>query len=297
MRLIVDQPDRLDRFLARMIPEASRTRLAKLIEAGEVFVDGEIEKPSFKLEPGMEVDVDPPGDQPPHDLTPYAMDLDVVFEDADIIVINKPRGLASHPAASLHEPSLVNALLAHGSQLSTGSQLFRPGIVHRLDKETTGLIVVAKNDAAHASLAEQIATKSARRSYFAVVSSPPSSEVFDVDAPIARDPRNRIRMAVVSHGRDALTHVQMLRRTPVGSLLGVRLSTGRTHQIRVHLSAVGHPVVGDTLYGGGDGPLQLHAAHLAITHPASGAPMKFTAPAPPEFVIEPLAEDYERLQG
>src|SRR5579862_1072974 len=152
MRLICDQAERLDRFLARSLPHISRTRLARLIQESAVLVDGDPEKPAFRLEPGMEVDLEPPGETPAHELTPYPMALDIVFEDEILLVVNKPRGLATHPAPTLKEPSLVNALLAHGTSLSSGSSPFRPGIVHRLDKDTTGLLIVAKTDAAHANL-------------------------------------------------------------------------------------------------------------------------------------------------
>ena len=295
MRLAADRYERLDRFLARSVPTISRTRLARLVSENLVLVDGEPEKPSFRLEPGMEVEFEPPGETPAHNLEPFPMDLDIVYEDAELLVVNKPRGLATHPAPTLSEPSLVNALLAHGATLSSGSSSFRPGIVHRLDKETTGLLIVAKTDASHAHLTAQIAAKTAVRAYVAIVAGDPGSERFDIDAPIGRDPRNRLRMAVDPKGRTALTHVQVMRRIPNCTFLGVRLSTGRTHQIRVHLSAVGFPVIGDKLYGGGDGPMQLHAAALAFTHPSTGDEMAFTCRPPLDFAESPTPEELSNL--
>ena len=295
MRLIADRSERLDRFLARTLPAYSRTRLAGVISAGGVLVDGEAEKPAFRLEPGMEVELDQPGERAAHDLAPFSLALDIVFEDGDLIVVNKPRGLATHPAHTLNEPSLVNALLAHGAELSSGSASFRPGIVHRLDKDTTGLLVVAKNDKAHASLAAQIAAKTANRAYLALVPGVPDSERFEIDAPIGRDPRNRLRMAVDRNGRTALTNVRVVRRVTSGSLLAVRLSTGRTHQIRVHLSAVGYPIIGDRLYGGGTGPLQLHAAALSFVHPSTAVPIAFTSRPPVDFATDVAQADIDDL--
>lgn len=293
MLLIADQSERLDRFLARSLPEFSRSKLAKLIEQGLVLVDGEVVKPSFLLSSGMEVELDEPEQREAHDLTPADIPLDVVFEDDALLVVNKPRGLASHPAASLKEPSLVNALLFRSHGLSQIGEAFRPGIVHRLDKETTGLMVVAKTDEAHAALAKQIETKAAGRRYFAVVAGDPEQERFFVKAPMARDKRDRIKMAVDPLGKDAVTEIKVIARTERGVLLGVRLETGRTHQIRVHLSAVGLPVLGDSLYAPrefGSGPLQLHAGYLSFDHPSTGNRIVTTALPPEDFVARELAD-------
>lgn len=286
MTFIADQYERLDKCLARLLPEHSRTKLGKLIDEGGVTVNGKQQKTSFKLTPGDQVEVSgQPEETAVHDLTPVEMDLEILFEDDQLLVVNKPRGLATHPAPTLKEPSLVNALLARGS-LSSGSEPYRPGIVHRLDKETTGLLVVAKNDAAHLKLARQIAGKTAERRYVAVVAGELDTDSFKVDAPIARDRHNRLRMAVDAHGKPAVTHVRRIARLPEGTLVAVRLETGRTHQIRVHLRAIGHPVLGDTLYNPqrSELPLQLHAAALAFDHPVSSKRIHVFKGPPADFL-------------
>lgn len=287
MELIADGSERLDRFLAQRLPEHSRTKLVRLIDAGEVTVDGAPQKPSFKLEPGMTVSLPEPPETAAHDLTPADIPLEVVYEDAAMLVVNKPRGLASHPAASLGEPSLVNALLARGTPLSEVGEAFRPGIVHRLDKETTGLMVVAKTDSAHVSLARQMEGKTAERRYLALVAGDVERERFLIDMPIGRDPKHRVRMAVVPDGKPARTHVKRLARLEAGTLLACRLETGRTHQIRVHLAYHAMPVIGDALYAPRavrEGPLQLHAAYLALDHPVDGRRMAFRAAPDASFL-------------
>lgn len=288
MEFVADQFERLDVFLARNLPQHSRTKLSKFITDGGVRVNGKVEKPSFKLEPGMTITMRQPPEPPPHDLTPADIPLDIRYEDEHLLVVNKPRGLATHPASSLKEPSLVNALLARSHPLSKTAGTFRPGIVHRLDKETTGLLVVAKNDSAHSSLARQIERKDAERRYFAIVEGEPEHPVVTINARLARDPRDRLKMSVQEKGRIAVTHAKRLSESQYGTLVAVRLETGRTHQIRAHLSAIGHPVVGDALYGSKqpDLPMQLHAAYLRFTHPVSGEVLEVYAEPPDDFGAE-----------
>lgn len=235
----------------------------------------------------MVVALDAPLESAPHNLEPAEIPLEVAYEDDDLMIVNKPRGLAAHPAASLKEPSLVNALLARTQHLSTVGGDFRPGIVHRLDKDTTGLMVVAKNDEAHVNLSRQIESKSAERRYVAVVAGELDQERFDINAPMARDKKNRLKMAVDPKGKNALTHILRLGRSDAGTIIAARLETGRTHQIRVHLRAIGHPVIGDSIYAPkelAEGPLQLHAAYLALDQPKVGKRIAVYADPPADFL-------------
>ncbi|MBI5708192.1 MAG: RluA family pseudouridine synthase [Armatimonadetes bacterium] len=287
MKLVCSSPCRLDSFLAGELKDHSRTRLAELITSGAVTVEGKPRKPSFKLEAGMSVELSAlPENRPAHDLTPADIPLHVLFEDGYLLVVNKPRGMATHPAPSLKEPSLVNALLARGKGLSEAGGAFRPGIVHRLDKATTGLIVVAKTDAAHHALARQFADKTAGRTYLAWVAGEFGQPELRIEAPIGRDPKNRTRMAVDPKGKPAATLVRVLKGLNARSLIECRLETGRTHQIRVHLAALGHPVVGDAVYNRspGEHPLQLHAARLEFEHPESGKRLEFSVAPPEDFI-------------
>lgn len=302
MEFVVDAVDRLDRFVATKLSEHSRSKLVRLIEAGEILLDGQPAKASIKLSIGQTVFVPEIGDSEPHDLSPAEIPLEIVFEDEDLLVVNKPRGLASHPAASLKEPSLVNALLARGQDLSQVAGSFRPGIVHRLDKETTGLMVVAKNDQAHVLLAKQIESKSAERRYFAVLAGEIIREKFAVDAPIARSKQNRQLMTVDPKGKRAVTHLRRVTRLSQGTLIAARLETGRTHQIRVHCRSIGHPVLGDNLYAPKEwatGDMQLHAAYLAFDHPRTGERV-VTFAAPPgdflgyEFATREVIEGFDK---
>ena len=272
--------------MTKCLPEHSRSKLTKLIDSGEILVGGKAVKASYKLSAGEYVDIPDIPEAEPHDLTPADIPIEVMYEDDHLLVINKPRGLASHPAASLKEPSLVNALLSRGQALSQTAGSFRPGIVHRLDKETTGLMVVAKTDAAHVILAKQIESKSAERRYFAVVAGDIEREKFLIDAAMARSKVNRQMMAVDPDGKRAITHVHRIARNERGTTVAIRLETGRTHQIRVHMRAIGHPVLGDNLYAPKEwasGAMQLHAAYLAFDHPVTGIRIVTYCDPPTDF--------------
>jgi 23S rRNA pseudouridine1911/1915/1917 synthase len=306
--------ERLDRALAARVADASRSRLKALILAGQVAIGGRtIRDPGHRVNAGDEIAVAVPPAEPATP-EPENIPLSIVHEDADIIVIDKPRGLVVHPAAGNWTGTLVNALLAHcGASLSGIGGVRRPGIVHRLDKDTTGLMVVAKNDRAHRSLAAQFAdhgrTGLLQRGYLAFVWGAPAHARGVIDKPIDRHPRARDRMAVRPTGRDAVTHWEIVARYPlrattaVVSLLDCRLKTGRTHQIRVHFAAIGHPLLGDSVYGQGfktkaallpdDGRealaalsrQALHAYLLAIEHPVSGEEMVFRSDLPPDLTM------------
>ncbi len=295
---------RLDRVLAGLVSNLSRTRIKALIEEGRVSADGEtIMDPSYRVKPGQTFAIIVPESRPAAP-EPQPIDLDIVFEDKDVLVIDKPAGLVVHPAPGNPDRTLVNALIAHcGDTLSGIGGVRRPGIVHRLDKDTSGLMVVAKNDAAHASLAAQFAGRSITRAYRAVVWGVPSPRRGEIAGNIARSPRNRKKMAVVRRGgKAALTRYRVLK--PLGSaasLIECRLATGRTHQIRVHLAWKGHPIVGDPTYsrnkaararslGPGAaravaalGRQALHAHLIGFTHPATAERLEFESALPPDI--------------
>lgn len=287
MRLTADENERLDRFVARLMPEHSRSKLTKLIDSGDVRVDGVERKASFALRPGMEVEVIGTPETAIHDLTPADIALDVRWQDEHLLVVNKPRGMASHPAPGNRKPTLVNALLSRSHALSAEGGEFRPGIVHRLDKDTTGLMVVAKSDSVHRHLQDQIKAKTAERRYVALVWGHFEQNRFTVDAAIARNPFNRLQMKVDPKGKPAVTHFKVLAPREGMTVIGVRLETGRTHQIRVHASWLAHPVKGDDLYSTGawrEGALQLHAAFLSFDHPVSGERIVVWAEPPHDFI-------------
>jgi 23S rRNA pseudouridine1911/1915/1917 synthase len=291
------RPERLDRALARLLPALSRSRLKALIEAGQVSRDGApVREPSTKVKAGQNFAIIIPNPQP---ATPAAQPiaLTILYEDDDLIVIDKPAGLVVHPAPGNLDLTLVNALLAHCGESLTGiGGVLRPGIVHRLDKDTSGVLVAAKTAAAHAGLVAQFAGRTVARSYLAVVWGSPNPAAGAVDAPIGRSPTNRKKMAVVARGgRAALTRYRTLRRYAGGgaALLECRLGTGRTHQIRVHLAHIGHAVLGDAVYSrtrrsppavaaaaARIGRQALHANSLGFVHPVSGKPLSFASEPP-----------------
>jgi 23S rRNA pseudouridine1911/1915/1917 synthase len=286
---------RLDAYLAAHIADWSRSRIKRLIEDGDVLVAGRTAKPSYKLRAAdhVEVELSAP---PPTEFAPENIPLEIIHEDADLVVINKPAGLVVHPAAGTPSGTLANALAYHFERLSHAGGRARPGIVHRLDRDTSGLILVAKTEAAHESLADQFRARTVFKSYVALVHGRVAQESGRIDGSMARDPRNRTRMAVVQGGRPALSLYSVRRRYDRFTLLDVEIKTGRTHQIRVHLEWLKHPVVGDTVYNGGrdktvpDARLRarihalhrqfLHAEQLGFRHPRTGEAMRFTAPLP-----------------
>jgi len=296
---------RLDQVLAELFPDFSRSRLQAWIRAGQVRIDGRCRRPRDPVAGGEEVAVDAVI-EPDTRWLAEPIPLRVVYEDPDLLVINKPAGLVTHPGAGNWSGTMANGLLHLAPELAT---LPRAGIVHRLDKETSGLLVVARTLQAHQALVAALAQRDVRREYLAVVHGVPTGGA-TVDAPIGRHPVERKRMAVVTNGRHAVTHYRVAERFRASALLDVRLETGRTHQIRVHLTHVHHPLVGDPVYGGrarvprGASPalrslLQafprqaLHAVRLALAHPRSGAPMAWEAPLPTDFaeLLQALRDD------
>ena len=277
---------RLDLCLAEMT-DLSRSRAQSLIDAGMVLLNGSPCKQKDPVRAGDTVRYSVP-EAKSIELIPEGIPLDIVYEDEDICVVNKPRGMVVHPAVGNERGTLVNALLYHFGDLSTIGGEIRPGIVHRIDKLTSGLLVVAKNDFAHERLARQFADHSAHRSYIALVAGNIREDTGTVDAPIGRHPTDRKRMAVVANGRRAVTHYRVLYRFPAVTVLSLELETGRTHQIRVHMAHIHHPVVGDQVYSSGKNALgmegqALHGWRLQLVHPRFGESMSFVAPLPEDM--------------
>ncbi len=290
---------RLDVWLARSLPSLSRARLQSLIEEGHVLLDGARARASTRLRPGQGVSVHVPAPVPAEP-RPEDIPLSVLYQDEHLLVIDKPAGLVVHPGAGVAGGTLVNALLRHVKDLSGVGGVLRPGLVHRLDRGTSGLLVVAKDDQTHRALVRQFASRSVEKEYLALVHGVPTRPRGTVDAPIGRDPVHRRRMSVrAPRGRQARTSWEVDEAFDGAALLRVRIHTGRTHQIRVHLASLGHPVVGDAVYGGTRTPSSrraaarevlrslprpaLHAAHLAFTHPATGERLAFEAPLPADI--------------
>lgn len=286
-----DEGKRLDAYLVAQMGTVTRSFIQKLIDDGYVTVAGKTVKSGLKLKAGMEVEVNKP-DPRPLNLEPQDIPLDIVYEDQDIIVVNKPKDLVVHPAAGNWEGTLVNALLSHcKDSLSDINGVIRPGIVHRIDKDTTGLLVVAKNNSAHLFLSEQLKEHKIQRTYEAIVDGVIKEDTGTISAPIGRHPTQRKKMAVNhQNGKPAITHYKVLEHFSKYTYIQLTLETGRTHQIRVHMSSKGHPVTGDTVYGrecrlmDTEGQA-LHARYLKLVHPGSGQEMVFEAPLPDYFNV------------
>ena len=286
--LTVREPNRADAALSAALDGLTRSAAQKWLEEGRVTLDGRPLKKNARLQPGDTLLITPPQPQA-IDLVPQDIPLDVAYEDGDVIVVNKPVGMVVHPAPGHPDGTLVNALLYHcGNTLSGINGELRPGIVHRIDRDTSGLIIAAKNDRAHLSLAAQLQDHSLFRLYHAVAAGGFREDSGTVSAPIARHRADRKRMAVVPDGREAVTHWQVVDSQKGLTHLTCRLETGRTHQIRVHMAYLGHPLLGDTVYGGkkpvpGLAVQSLHAAQLTFTHPSTGERLTVEAPLPDWF--------------
>lgn len=282
-----DAGQRADIYLAAQLG-VSRSNMQKLLDEGRVSRGMKVLKANYKVRPGEELTIAIPEPEP-LEVQPEDIPLDIIFEDEDVVVVNKPRGMVVHPAPGNYTGTLVNALLYHCKNLSGINSVIRPGIVHRLDKDTSGIMIVAKNDAAHISLSEQIQTKSAHRSYFAIVRGNIKTDSGTVATQIARDKNDRKKMTVVKEGgRDAVTDYEVLERFGRFSVVRCQLRTGRTHQIRVHMEYLGYPLVGDPKYSPMKVPFAingqaLHSQELEFTHPRTGEHLRFEAPLPEDM--------------
>lgn len=281
---------RIDKYLAEACPELSRSHVQKLLKSGQVLVNAGSVKASYVVSPGDCIEVEVPEAAEP-EIEAEPMDLDILYEDQDVILVNKPKGMVVHPAAGHYSHTLVNGLMYHcKDRLSGINGVLRPGIVHRIDMDTTGVLIVCKNDMAHNSIAGQLKEHTITRRYQAIVHGVIKEDEGTVDAPIGRHPAERKRMCVnYSNGRSAVTHYRVLKRFEHFTYVECRLETGRTHQIRVHMASLRHPLLGDRVYGPARCPVAglegqtLHAGVLGFIHPRTGVYMEFTAPLPSYF--------------
>lgn len=280
---------RIDRYLAETCEELSRSYIQKLLKNGDVSVDGKAVKASYKVTPGDTVELEIPDAVEP-EIEAEDMELDILYEDEDVLLVNKPKGMVVHPAAGHYSGTLVNGLMAHcRNQLSGINGVMRPGIVHRIDMDTTGILIVCKNDFSHNSIAAQLKEHSITRKYRAVVHGVVKEDDGTVDAPIGRHPADRKKMSInEKNGKHAVTHYHVLKRFSKYTYIECQLETGRTHQIRVHMASIHHPLLGDTVYGPEKCPFSLqgqtlHAGVLGFIHPRTGEYMEFTAPLPDYF--------------
>ena len=294
---IEQKSGRVDKYLTTELDTMSRSKVQNLIADGYVFVNGETIKANYKLETGDKVEVFVPEPEAV-DVEAEDIPLDIIYEDKDIVLINKAQGMVVHPGAGNPNGTLVNALLFHIKDLSGINGEIRPGIVHRLDKDTSGILMVAKNDEAHVNLSEKLQNRTVKRKYWALVHGVLPHEHGTINAPIGRDPKDRQKFTVIKGGKEAISHFRVLERIQKFSLMEVSLETGRTHQIRVHLNYIDHPVAGDKIYGPkksleGNGQF-LHARMLEFTHPRTGETMSFEAELPALFeeTLDRLRKDY-----
>ena len=287
---LCDEGLRLDRFLSEELEDHSRSFLQKLIKEGLVTVDGKPVKANYRLSAGQQVSVQ--GREPEEvNIEPQEMPLDILYEDGDVCIVNKPKGMVVHPAAGHYRDTLVNGIMYHCQDSLSGiNGSLRPGIVHRIDKDTTGALIICKNDKAHSCIAEQLKEHSITRRYRAIIIGNLSEDEGTVDAPIGRHPTQRKKMAVNrNNGKRAVTHYRVLARFRGYTYIECRLETGRTHQIRVHMASIGHPLLGDTVYGPAKQAYPslegqtLHAMVIGFVHPTTGAYMEFEAPLPAYF--------------
>ena len=281
---------RIDRYLAEQCPDLSRSYIQKLVKDGAVFVNNRQVKANYKVQPQDQVILTIPDMQVP-DILPENIPLDILYEDQWLLVVNKPKDMVVHPSAGHMKGTLVNAVMAHcGEHLSGINGVLRPGIVHRIDKDTTGALLICKDDTVHRDLAEQLKVHSIKRRYRAIVQGNLKEDQGTVDAPVGRHPTDHKKMAVnYKNGKEAVTHYQVLERFGNATYIECRLETGRTHQIRVHMASLGHPLLGDTIYGSSKNPYHLqgqalHAMILGFVHPITREYLEFQAPLPEYFI-------------
>ncbi len=292
-----NEGERLDRFLSTVVPDSSRSDLQGRIKDGIVTVNGETVKPNYKVKDGDEIIVEERV-LVESDIVPEDLDLDIIYEDRDVAVVCKPKGMVVHPSAGHSGSTLVNGLMHQLDELSGINGELRPGIVHRIDKDTSGLLMVAKNDVVHRDLVEQLVEKSVTRKYTALVHGVIPHDKGTVEAPIGRNPRERQEMAVVDDGKEAVTHFNVLERFKDYTLVECILETGRTHQIRVHMQYIGYPIAGDPKYGPrktmDTGGQLLHAGTVGFTHPVSGERLEFSTGLPEDF--EAVLDELRRVE-
>lgn len=293
-----EQGTRLDKYVTEKIDNLSRTKVVKLIQDSLVLINNKKVNPSHKVNLGESIEIELPDDVPSN-LTPWQLELDIIYEDNCILVIDKPAGIAVHPAPGHQNQTIANALINHNPGVSNIGANSRPGIIHRLDMDTSGLLITAKNELAHRKISEQFADRTIQKSYYALVNGIPENSQAIIDAPIGRSPFNRQQMDIVSTGKSALTQYEIVDTYKSHSLLKVSPRTGRTHQIRVHLKSIGHPVVGDSMYGKVDPELNrhfLHASSISFTHPESGEPLSLKSDLPiqlSQYIVDRLKSSHD----